>query len=69
MTRLYYDTDLTDIQWSLLEKLLPPPAKTERKPIDKRWIIDAIQYVLRRGYDAGKKVSGRNDTSLLILLA
>jgi putative transposase len=47
MTRLHYDTDLTDIQWALLESLLPPPKKTGRKPIDKRWIIDAILYVLR----------------------
>ena len=49
MTRLHYDTDLTDLQWALHENLLPPPAKTGRKPIDKRWIIDAIQYVLRTG--------------------
>jgi putative transposase len=49
MTRGHYDTDLTDIQWTWLEKLLPPPAKTGRKPIDKRWIIDAILYVDRTG--------------------
>ena len=47
MTRLHYATDLTDVQWALLEALLPPPKKTGRKPIDKRWIIDAILYVLR----------------------
>jgi putative transposase len=47
MTRLHYDTDLTDVQRALLEKLLPPPKKTGRPPIDNRWIIDAIQYVLR----------------------
>ena len=47
MTRVHYATDLTDIQWALLEALLPPPKKTGRKPIDKRWIIDAILYVLR----------------------
>jgi putative transposase len=47
MPRLPYDTDLTDVQWALLEVLLPPPKKTGRKPIDKRWIIDAILYVLR----------------------
>jgi len=47
MTRLHYDTDLTDVQWALLEKLLLPPKKTGRKPIDKREIIDAILYVIR----------------------
>jgi len=47
MTRKHYDTDLTDIQWTLLEKLLPKPKKRGRKPIDKRWIINAILYVLR----------------------
>jgi len=48
-TRNHYDTDLTDLQWALLEKLLPPPAKTGRKPIDRRWMIDAILYLNRTG--------------------
>ena len=39
MTRLHYDTDLTVLQWALLEPLLPPPKKTGRKPIDKRCLI------------------------------
>jgi len=47
MTREHYDTDLTDFQWAKLEKLLPKPKKRGRKPIDKRWIIDAILYVDR----------------------
>ena len=49
MTREHDDTDLTDVQWTQLEKLLPPPAKLGRKPIDKRWIIDAILYVVQTG--------------------
>jgi len=49
MTRQHYDTDLTDIQWTRLEKLLPKPKKRGRKPIDKRWLIDAILYVVRTG--------------------
>ena len=49
MTRHHYDTDLTDIQWALLKKHLPKPKKTGRKPIDKRWLIDAILYVNRTG--------------------
>jgi putative transposase len=48
-THQHYDTDLTDGQWERLEKLLPPLKKTGRKPIDRRWIIDAILYVNRTG--------------------
>jgi len=49
MTRRHYDTDLTDYQWSVLKKLLPPKKKTGRKPTDRRWLIDAILYVVRTG--------------------
>ena len=49
MTRRYYDTDLTEFQWTVLKKLLPPPKKTGRKPTDRRWLIDAILYVVRTG--------------------
>ena len=44
-----YNTDLTDIQWSLLERLLPPPKQTGRKPTDRRWLLDAILYLNRTG--------------------
>ena len=46
--RVHYATDLTDVQWSQLEKHLPPPKPTGRKPIDRRWVI-AILYLNRTG--------------------
>jgi putative transposase len=66
MTRKHYDTDLTDIQWTLLKKLLPKPKKWGRKPINRRGpIIDSSTAAttevggVQRGYDAGKKIKGR----------
>jgi putative transposase len=44
-----YPSDLTDEQWQVLRPLLPPPAPTGRKPIDRRWILNAILYVVRTG--------------------
>ena len=49
MTREHYDPDLTDVQWERIKKYLPKPKKTGRKPVDKRWLIDAILYVNRTG--------------------
>ena len=44
----HYDTDLTEKQWRIIEKLLPKPQKG-RKPIDRRRIINAIFYLVRTG--------------------
>lgn len=44
-----YATDLTDEQWRVISKLLPAPAKTGRRPLDRRTIINAILYVVRTG--------------------
>jgi putative transposase len=44
-----YPSDLTDEQWQLIRALLPKAAKTGRRPIDRRWIINAILYVNRTG--------------------
>jgi transposase len=43
MTRLHYAADLIDLQWALLEKLLPPPKKT--RPVRKMFLrhLTAIQ--------------------------
>jgi putative transposase len=49
MSRNNYPSDVTDEQWQIIEKLLPKPAKRGRKPIDRRWIINAILYVARTG--------------------
>ena len=50
MTRLSYDTDVSDEQWGLLEPLLPS-AKPGGRPrsVDLREIVNAICYVLRAG--------------------
>lgn len=50
MTRLSYDTDVSDEQWGLLEPLLPS-AKPGGRPrsVDLREIVNAICCVLRAG--------------------
>lgn len=45
-----YPSDLTDLQWALIEQLLPPPSwmgRPEKHP--RRVIVDAILYVVRTG--------------------
>ncbi len=44
-----YPSDLLDGQWQWICKLLPKVAKTGRRPIDRRWVINAILYVNRTG--------------------
>lgn len=44
-----YDTDLTDRQWQIIRKMLPPPCPRGRPPICRRWVINAILYVTRTG--------------------
>lgn len=48
-TSLKYSTDVTDGQWEILRKLLPPGKRRGRKPIDRRRIVNAIFYVVRSG--------------------
>lgn len=45
----HYFTDVTDRQWEILHKLLPPPKPRGRKPIDRRRVVNAIFYVARSG--------------------
>lgn len=40
---------LTDEQWDCIYDIFPPPAKTGRKPRDRRTIINAILWILRTG--------------------
>jgi putative transposase len=49
MNETNYPSDVTDKQWQIISKLLPPKKKCGRKPIDRRWIINAIFYVNRTG--------------------
>ena len=44
-----FDTCLTDAQWAFLKPMLPKPSKRGRPPTDRRWIIDAILYVVKGG--------------------
>ncbi len=47
--RTQYFSDLTNRQWQLIQRLLPPRSRWGRRPIDRRWIINAILYVVRTG--------------------
>lgn len=42
-------SDLSDRQWRLVEKQLPPPKRRGRKATDRRWVVDAILYVAVTG--------------------
>ena len=45
----HYASDLTDRQWQVIRQLLPKPSRRGRKPICRRWVINAILYVTRTG--------------------
>jgi len=50
MERRYYPSDLTDVQWQVIEPLLPGPYKVgARRRIDRREIMNGILYVSRTG--------------------
>ena len=40
---------LSDEQWAVLQKVLPPESSTGRPPHDRRRVIDGILYVLKTG--------------------
>ena len=44
-----YPSDLTDGQWQNINNLLPKRKKRGRKPLERRWVINAILYVNRTG--------------------
>ncbi|MDX1963106.1 MAG: IS5 family transposase [Pirellulales bacterium] len=45
----HYPTDLTDVQWKIVEKLLPAPSDRGRPPLCRRWVTNAILYLNRTG--------------------
>ena len=45
----FYESDLTDEQWALLEPMLPPRKKRGRPPTDCRQVINAILYIVKGG--------------------
>src|SRR3954452_18025471 len=49
-TRHLYETDMTDLQWRILEPLLPPPpGGGPPRETDMREVLNAIFYVQRTG--------------------
>lgn len=44
-----YPSDLTDGQWRKIRGLLPQGAQRGRKPLARRWVLNAILYVVRTG--------------------
>ena len=46
--KTHYDTDLTDKQWQIIKKMIPQQ-KQGPKQIDRRWIINAIWFLVRTG--------------------
>ena len=44
-----YSSDLTNRQWQLICRLLPPKSKRGRPRIHRRQIVNAIMYVVRTG--------------------
>ena len=45
----FYESDLTDPQWALLQPMLPQPKKRGRPPTDRRQVINAILYIVKGG--------------------
>lgn len=45
----FYETNLTDAQWALLQPMLPSPSKRGRPPTDRRHVVDAILYIVKGG--------------------
>lgn len=50
MARIAYPSDLTDSQWRLIEKFIPPPQPGGRpRSVDMREVINGILYLVRTG--------------------
>lgn len=49
MTTATYETNLSNAQWALIQPMLPPIPKRGRPLTDRRWVIDAILYLVKGG--------------------
>ena len=50
MSRLPYDTDVSDEQWQVIEPLIPAPKPGGRvREVDVREVLNGILYLLRTG--------------------
>ena len=47
--RWKYASDLSDKQWRIIQRLLPRWSGKGRRPMCRRWVLDAILYVARTG--------------------
>ena len=48
--RRRYPTDLTDVEWLIVQALLPAPARRGRRAtVDMREVINALRYLVRAG--------------------
>lgn len=45
----FYESDLTDEQWALLDPMLPQRKKRGRPPTDRRQVMNAILYIVKGG--------------------
>ena len=48
---IVYTSDMTDEEWELVKKFLPPPRKRPGRPIelDMRAVINGINYLVHTG--------------------
>ena len=44
-----YETSLSDAQWTLVQSVLPKPAKRGRPHTNRRLVLDAILYIVKGG--------------------
>ncbi|WP_189985963.1 transposase, partial [Streptomyces capoamus] len=54
LPRYHYPSDTSDLEWALLERLLPVPAcRTARGGAPEKWprrrVVDAIRYITDNG--------------------
>jgi len=50
MTRQLYPSDVNDVEWTILEPLIPPAKRGgRRRSVNMREIVNAIFYILRSG--------------------
>lgn len=50
MEREHYPSDMTDAQWNIITKLIPPPSRWGRpQEIERREVVNAVLYVNRTG--------------------
>jgi transposase len=53
-----YPSDVTDEQWKVLRKRLPQKTGSRGRPaLDRRWVLNAILYVVRTGCQCAERFS------------